>query len=689
METNSPRRNESSSSPQKSLDPNAPVLLEPPALQKQLQAEIAAANAAVAAAAAAASAANSAPRRSHSSSRNLHPDRDHEVSRVRERSPPRRRSSPHRTSPTRGSSPPHQQRVRSTSRGHKEPMTAAGSPPLPEMPRSSSARDPSPSRRPLPRPTGNSPKRSLSVRDQYDRTRDHPHHPHTRSTSKDQLGRYPESSRDRKRYDPDSDIDQRYQYHRHSNSRDRLQHHHHPHSKDRDPTQAHRSSNERQRVRNTSAPTKTYRPPGMKAHSRQQPLPSAPSRHSSSHSHQLTPPERVFLTQSPESSNTSHLTFETESIPDDGSGQGSSEDDDSSIRYHRMDATSTGSPEDDYDHRHHRNQQQRKPKKHRQSKLNRWYENRFPVLSKSNSKLGNSSYLSSDDEERPPATAALRDGLLLAEDDDFLRTRQSIAWMSILVTAAQLLILMLQLTMCGLAPLDINPMIGPMPSAFSEWGGKNAYLMLDDNQWWRLITPSFLHVGVIHLLVNAFCQLEAIALFEREWGSVRWLLVYVISGVGCNAYASYFDPDTISVGSSGTIMGIYGAKLAQVFSHSCFDVTGKEDLSIRLDQLSSILCGFTLVTILSSFTYIDWSGQAGGLATGFLCGMFFFGCNIRGCCTWFWWNLIGILGLAASLAAVLYLFITTSQPMEEIGDACEYFRSLFPENYECQCLWNI
>jgi membrane associated rhomboid family serine protease len=273
-------------------------------------------------------------------------------------------------------------------------------------------------------------------------------------------------------------------------------------------------------------------------------------------------------------------------------------------------------------------------------------------------------------------------------EDDYLKTKQSMAVLSIALTCLQLLILCLQLAMCGIASLDINPFVGPFPDAFVEWGGKNAYLMTVQQQWWRLVSPSVLHVGILHLLANAFCQLEPIALFEREWGSFRWLVLYVISSVACNSVSSVYDPDTIAVGSSGALMGLFAAKLAQVMSHTMFEVNkANQDDVIRLDQLSSVIIGLILVSLLSFFTYIDWSGHMGGLAAGFFSGMVLF-CNpIKSCCIKIVWSLLGVAGLMAGFGYVFYTLLTVTDPDEELGDACAYFRSLFPEGYECGCLW--
>lgn len=336
--------------------------------------------------------------------------------------------------------------------------------------------------------------------------------------------------------------------------------------------------------------------------------------------------------------------------------------------------------------------------KHR-ANLEKWYENKkLKMLSQSNDEETDSggddtrdtytyateyTRASSDEDDN----RVTRDGTLQEEKN---QTKQPVATLAITLTIGQLLLLMLQLAMCGIASLDINPMIGPFPDAFSQWGGKNPYLMLHDNEWWRLITPSFLHVGLLHFVANAFCQLEAIALFEREWGSFRWLLVYIVSSVGCNVFSSYFDPDTIAVGSSGALMGLYAAKLSQVSTTACFDTRFSHiDDAIRLDHLSSVLCGLTLVSVMSSFTYIDWSGHMGGLVSGFSAGMVLFSAPIRGCCGRFLWSLIGLLGLVSATGSILYYFILTGAPDDELADACEYFRGLFPEGYQCGCMWSI
>jgi membrane associated rhomboid family serine protease len=275
-----------------------------------------------------------------------------------------------------------------------------------------------------------------------------------------------------------------------------------------------------------------------------------------------------------------------------------------------------------------------------------------------------------------------------SDDEGIILVKQRVAYLCIVLTALQLGILFIQLTLCGFASLDINPMIGPFPDAFSEWGGKNTYLLVTGHQYFRIITPVLLHVGAIHLLINAYCQLETCAYFEREWGSCRWLTIYLISGVGSVLTSSVVDRDTISVGSSGVLMGMFGAKIAQTVSWTVFEL--KNSLlqqSSRFDQLGGVMCSAAIISLLSFFTYIDWSGHLGGLFSGFLAGMVLFSKPIASRGARAIWATTGLLGLIVG-ATVLTNLLVHIEADEELGDACQYFRSLYPEGYNCECVWD-
>jgi membrane associated rhomboid family serine protease len=275
-----------------------------------------------------------------------------------------------------------------------------------------------------------------------------------------------------------------------------------------------------------------------------------------------------------------------------------------------------------------------------------------------------------------------------AGDISYVPLKQKIAGLSITVSAMQLAILLIQLCLCGLASIEVNPMIGPYPDAFSEWGGKNAYLMLEGHQYFRLFTPVFLHVGIVHMLVNAFCQLQICAMFERQWGSATWLTAYIISGTGAVATSCVMNPDEIGVSSSGALMGLFGAKIAQIVTYNLFTLDGKSHYEdVRVDRLGGVLCGASITFLFAFFTYIDLSGHLGGLAFGFMAGVLLFCHTIESGCVRFLWALFGFGGVIGGATALCYLLWVETYPDEELGDACQYFRNLYPEGYVCECQW--
>ena len=127
--------------------------------------------------------------------------------------------------------------------------------------------------------------------------------------------------------------------------------------------------------------------------------------------------------------------------------------------------------------------------------------------------------------------------------------KQSYAYLSVFFACLQSFILLVMMIQCSVAPLTINPMIGPYPDALDYWGAKNAFKILYDREYWRLVTPIFLHAGVIHLFGNISVQLDTGAFFEREWGSGVWLAIYITSAIGSSILSCCFMPDNISVGS--------------------------------------------------------------------------------------------------------------------------------------------
>lgn len=129
-------------------------------------------------------------------------------------------------------------------------------------------------------------------------------------------------------------------------------------------------------------------------------------------------------------------------------------------------------------------------------------------------------------------------------------------------------------------------------------------------EYWRLLTPLFLHAGWEHFLFNSFALLQLGSLVERFFGEMRFFWIFFGAGLLGTVASALFQPDTVSVGASGALFGLLGALLY---------------FRIRRPQVAKGLFGRSLWVVLGlnlvlSFAVpgIDYMGHLGGLVGGLL-----------------------------------------------------------------------
>uniref|UniRef100_A0A7S2XSY5 rhomboid protease n=1 Tax=Attheya septentrionalis TaxID=420275 RepID=A0A7S2XSY5_9STRA len=272
---------------------------------------------------------------------------------------------------------------------------------------------------------------------------------------------------------------------------------------------------------------------------------------------------------------------------------------------------------------------------------------------------------------------------------DHYRFRQRFGIASIVLSAGQTIVMAAMMWQCGIAPININPMLGPYPDALSYWGAKNSVLILDDGEIWRLVTPIFLHAGVLHLVGNIGVQMETGVFFEREWGSLKFLIIYFGSGISSSILSVCAKPDILSVGSSGAVMGLFGAKLSEIllkYWRSQDTIQDRVSHAVRQDQLGGVLCGVLIVGLMSFIPFVDWAAHLGGLIGGIAIGMLVFapdtGAKTTGC----FWLLVGAGCTAGLFISLLVYMYTEVEPQEDLRDVCQYYKQMTGDDgYECTC----
>lgn len=115
-------------------------------------------------------------------------------------------------------------------------------------------------------------------------------------------------------------------------------------------------------------------------------------------------------------------------------------------------------------------------------------------------------------------------------------------------------------------------------------------------EYWRLLTAVFMHFGISHIINNMLILYVLGDNLERALGGWKYLIFYLVCGVGANAVSLWFDMHSaeaaVSAGASGAVFGVIGGLLYAVAVNR-----GRlEDLSTR--QLAvmvvlSLYFGFT------------------------------------------------------------------------------------------------
>src|SRR3569833_2674230 len=189
--------------------------------------------------------------------------------------------------------------------------------------------------------------------------------------------------------------------------------------------------------------------------------------------------------------------------------------------------------------------------------------------------------------------------------------------------------------------------LSPSPEQLMQWGANNAGSVLVQDEWWRIVTAMFVHVGIIHLATNMWCLWNLGLLAEPLMGWFGVVAVYVLTGAAGNLLSvlwngvhygagalsvqlghqafeplAYFPP---GAGASGAVFGIAGALIVLLKSPRLPvppDELKKLRKSVIYFAAINLVIGLTIsLDFVSSKTGIsvDNSAHLGGV----LCGLLF------------------------------------------------------------------
>ncbi|HVW79188.1 MAG TPA: rhomboid family intramembrane serine protease [Alloacidobacterium sp.] len=107
--------------------------------------------------------------------------------------------------------------------------------------------------------------------------------------------------------------------------------------------------------------------------------------------------------------------------------------------------------------------------------------------------------------------------------------------------------------------------VSPTPEQLLIWGADYGPYVLLLGEWWRLLTATFVHVGIIHLATNMWCLWNLGLLGEPLLGPFGMFAAYILTGIGGNLLSTAVHPGVpggsggiVGAGASGAVFGLAG-----------------------------------------------------------------------------------------------------------------------------------
>lgn len=131
-------------------------------------------------------------------------------------------------------------------------------------------------------------------------------------------------------------------------------------------------------------------------------------------------------------------------------------------------------------------------------------------------------------------------------------------------------------------------------------------------EWWRFLTPIFLHGGLIHLAFNSIVLFDLGPAVEQIYGPYKFIVLYILTGAAGFMVSNWWHPYSVSIGASGAVFGLIGAMIAY----------GQRHRSSFGDSVKSMYVRWAIYGLIYGFIVpgVDNSAHLGGLAAGALFG---------------------------------------------------------------------
>ena len=171
-------------------------------------------------------------------------------------------------------------------------------------------------------------------------------------------------------------------------------------------------------------------------------------------------------------------------------------------------------------------------------------------------------------------------------------------------------------------------LIEPLTFIKVELGSyKNGYVsfnsfettFMQNNEWWRLITPMFIHFSLTHLVFNCLWIYVLGSKIEQIDGHITFINLVIFSSIISNLAQHFFGESALFGGLSGVIYGLLGYCMI-------IEIDTKQERydlpsALYLFMLIWLILGFLGILNLFGFGNVANYAHLGGLISGIIFAM--------------------------------------------------------------------
>jgi membrane associated rhomboid family serine protease len=162
---------------------------------------------------------------------------------------------------------------------------------------------------------------------------------------------------------------------------------------------------------------------------------------------------------------------------------------------------------------------------------------------------------------------------------------------------------------------------GPGVETLAALGGLQRPLVLDQGEWYRLLTPIFLHADLAHIGLNSFALFLAGRTLEPLVGRWWYLALFFIGGVSGSLTSLLLNPpEIVSIGASGAIMALLAAGYLCSFRLPWGAARNQAQMSL----ISVLIPSLLPLAMLQTGVHVDYAAHLGGAVSGGIAGLALF-----------------------------------------------------------------